>query len=390
MLKKVANWLKGRVILALCISSLVGVQAVAGEPANCPDPQLRQEVESAIDRVVVAHGSSDGSGVLIDIDSPRYCYHSSHAVGYRSTNKKIPLAPTDSFRTASITKLFTASTILRLVEQGKFSLDSPVEGLLPGNVVEALKKGGVDPQRITVRHLLSHTAGLPDHAMDKRYFKAILTQPSRRWTPVEQVALIHEYQLKWLPLGKQFAYSDTGYILLGQIIEKSTGLPLGEAISHYLQFNKLPLQHLAMEDSSYQESDRFPRAHQYLGALDTYSWNPSIDLHGGGGLVATAQDLATFIRALFAQEIFATPDSLEHMLSFQENSYEDGYGMGIFRVDFDGYWALGHTGFWNTFVFYLPEYDLTIAGSVMQTEGVKGTDLAKAAFSSFEVLSQQK
>lgn len=385
---KIANRLKGWVILVLCMSPVA--QAVAGEMPNCPGRQLQQDVELAIERVVQAYKNSDGSGVLIDIDSPRYCYHSSHAVGYRSINERVALTPTDSFRTASITKLFTASTVLRLIEQGKFSLDDSIGELLPDDVAEALKSGQVDPEAITVRDLLSHTSGLADHAKDERYLKAILAQPSRRWTPLEQVALLHEYQLKWHPPGKQFAYSDTGYVLLGQIIEKSTGLPLGEAMSRYLKFDELPLQHLLMEDTSYRDSDGFPRAHQYLGALDTYNWNPSIDLYGGGGLVATAQDLSTFIRALFAQKVFETPASLEHMLSFQEDSYESGYGMGIFRADFDGHWALGHTGFWNTFVFYLPEYDLTISGSVMQGEGKRGTDLAKAAFSAFEPILQQK
>ena len=108
-----------------------------------------------------------------------------------------------------------------------------------------------------------------------------------------------------------------------------------------------------------------PRAHQYFGDLDTYDFDPSFDLFGGGGLVSTTADLARFWRALFAGEVYKQPRTLAEMLTVRR----DHAAAGLFQVEVGGYTGWQHGGFWGSEVVHVPDLDLTIALSVGQADG---------------------
>jgi hypothetical protein len=125
-----------------------------------------------------------------------------------------------SFRIASVTKTFVAAAILRLVETGRFALDTPVEGLLDEQLVGLLRDGGYDPSAITVEQLLTHTSGLLDDAFGpgRDYLARVLADPTRRWARADQVA----YAMEGDPVGPpggQFHYSDTRWVLLGALLD---------------------------------------------------------------------------------------------------------------------------------------------------------------------------
>ena len=106
-----------------------------------------------------------------------------------------------------------------------------------------------------------------------------------------------------------FSYSDTGYILVGNIIERITGKSLAASVRQWLNFEKLGIKQTYWERFEKAPVDQ-NRAHQFYESIDTYNWNPAIDLYGGGGLVATPADVALFFNKLLTGQVFKNADTL--------------------------------------------------------------------------------
>lgn len=273
-----------------------------------------------------------------------------------------PLTVDTPLRIASNTKTFVAATLLRLWEQGRIDLDAPIGPLLTPKLDALLKADGYDTARISVRQLLSHSAGLYDHGGDPRFIKAVLAQPDHVWTREEQVRLSLEYADPQSPPGTAFRYSDTGYILLGDIIERLTGEKLATVVRREMRFDALGLKSAWWEVVEPAPAGGVARARQMLGATDATHVHASMDLYGGGGLVMSARDLATFFAALFEGKIFARPATLQEMLWQGPHQGADQYRLGIFvkRVgDREVYW---HSGFWGTVAYYSPDTGIAVAG----------------------------
>jgi D-alanyl-D-alanine carboxypeptidase len=139
------------------------------------------------------------------------------------------LTPGRPFRIASNTKTFTAAATLRLVEQGAIGLDDPLAERASPELVALLRQDGYAVDAITIRQLLQHTSGLYDYAEDPNDEAEVTADPGRRWIRADQVREATRLGDPLGPPGQQFAYSDTGYILLGDIIERATGKTLGAA-----------------------------------------------------------------------------------------------------------------------------------------------------------------
>src|SRR5262249_12470151 len=148
----------------------------------------------------------------------------------------------------------------------------------------------------------------------------------RHWTRAEQLrfAMTHGHPLA--APGREFHYADTGYILLGEILERTTGRPLGSALASLLDYRKLGLNDTLLETPGGREAGQ--RAHQYLGTLDTTAFDPSFDLYGGGGLVSTVDDLARFYAALLGGKVFHRPGTLRTMLGKPNPHGVADLGMG--------------------------------------------------------------
>ena len=116
-----------------------------------------------------------------------------------------------------------------------------------------------------------------------------------------------------------------------------------------------------------------PRAHQYYGEFDTIDWHPSLDLYGGGGLLSDARDLALFMRLLLEGEVLHDPATLQEMTS----RGTPGYRLGLIHTELAGHEAWGHSGFWNTFAFHVPDLDLTVAGCISDHFCERGQALAE-------------
>ncbi|TDE59027.1 class A beta-lactamase-related serine hydrolase [Nonomuraea mesophila] len=206
-----------------------------------------------------------------------------------------PVPRNGYFRIASVTKTFVATVILQLAGDGKLSLDDTVERWLPG----AVAGKGNDGRTITIRQLLQHTSGIHDDYPDYTSAKDFYRNRYDTYTPEQIVARAMRHRPDFQP-GKEWKYSNTGYVLLGMIIKRVTGNPWHEEVRNRI-VRPLGLHHTFWPGTS----PTLPRPH-----AKTYQrfkpGEPLVDVteqvgsgtNGEAGLVSTTADLNRFFRAL--------------------------------------------------------------------------------------------
>jgi D-alanyl-D-alanine carboxypeptidase len=355
--------------MVLLIGTLVGCGAASA-------PSERNEFDELL-HTTVATGDPV-HGAALHVDSPSQELEFTGAVGPIQLGMEGAMTPLHPVRIASNTKTYVAAAALRLWEQGRLDLEAPIEDLLPSEFSDLLRSGGYDPSAIKVRHLLTHTSGLDDHGNDA-YGAAIMADPQRRWTRTDQVRICVEEGTRQGAPGEVFRYSDTGYVLLGQILEDIVGGTLAEAVWSVIDRDALGLGATWFETLEPRPEGVLERAHQYYGEADVTDFHPSFDLWGGGGIVCTVGDLARFTRALFTGAVFDRQGTLDVMLSTfdglgaaptaDEGSLPPGaYRMGVWVAEVDGLTVYRHTGFWCTSASYVPELDLVVTATINQHE----------------------
>ena len=365
--------LRGCGLAALLVLAGSGAAAAKQAPVR-----LRPALQAAVE---AAAADSAVPGALMHVSAPRLGLEWGGAAGVADRQSGALLTPGHAVRLASNTKTYTAAAALRLWEQGRLDLEAELDSLLPAEYLELLRQGGYDPEAITPRHLLTHTSGLFDYATADAFLAEVLAEPQRRWTRLEQVRGAMQWGKPYGRPGAVFHYSDTGYVLLGLIIERRTDRGLGPALRGLLDYDGLGLRATWLERLE-EGPAGVPRAHQYYGDLDTYGFDPSFDLYGGGGLVATMGELAAFMRALGRGEVFAQAATLETMLApvmvgGMPGTHEYRMGLSVTRVA--GYRAYVHRGFWGTAAAYFPDLDASVALSVNQGESDRLWPLLEAA-----------
>jgi D-alanyl-D-alanine carboxypeptidase len=358
------------VLLVLLLLVVVAACGDAAEPASPPTttaPAVDAEaLQADLDRWVADELARfpelPGEIVLVDAPGVHVVTAQGSADGFDGSE---PLTAEHDFRIASVTKTFVSATVLRLAEEGEVGLDDPIADHLPATFVDLLEADGYDTEAITVVMLIGHAGGFYDYAFDDDYVTTAVADLQHRWTPEEQVRFAMDHGDPLFAPGADYEYSDTAYVLAGQVIESVTGQPLAEAVRSTLDFEGLGLDHTFWETLEPAPDPEPPRFHNVFAQLDMFDSDPSTDLYGGGGLVSTVDDLATFYGALFGGEVFDDPASLARMTAVDPHS-EDGGGLGIFQVDAAGVTCFEHTGFYGTVAFHCPDEDLTIIREVGQ------------------------
>lgn len=347
--------------VAMCLS-LSSAWALGEEPL-APDENLMSQLDMVLEQ------NPSYRGLSVAVRGRDAGHNFSVTVGVAAPDGRALTAQTP-FRTASVTKTFVAATVLRLWEQDLVDLNAPISDLIDPAYDELLVGEGYDTSAITVKHLLMHTAGLPDHA-DGAYVGMIMEAPTRQWTRADQVALAVENHD---PLGdpdQQYSYSDTGYILLGDIIERVTGDPLAIVVRRELKFEEVGLAATWWEQVEETPADIPDRASQFLGTLDTTGWNGSADLYGGGGLISTTADLSAFMMALFGDAVFDKNDTLTLMIAAPGHPFPDRYRLGLFPGELNGEEIYYHSGFWGVHTLYAPDLGIAVSGVVLNQEGYR-------------------
>src|SRR5215204_966056 len=234
------------------------------------------------------------------------------SIGYSQVNgtEKKPLTVANRFRIGSITKMFTAAMILQLVEAGKLKLTDTLDKFFP-QIPNAKK--------ITIVQILGHRSGIPNVRRDQN------SQGNVNTTPIakdEILALIAKATPDFEPDAKH-SYSNSGYFLLGLILEKLTGKPYGEALKERIT-SKIGLKDTYTATGSLDVNKN--ESLTYMNLVGDWKQvpetHPSI-LFGGGAIVSTANDLARFIQALFGGKI-VSKESLDQMKTIR-----DGEGLGM-------------------------------------------------------------
>jgi D-alanyl-D-alanine carboxypeptidase len=347
-------------------------------PVRSVADSVQTRLQQLADSVIAARPRMPG--IIIAVEQQATGKRWSVAAGLADTARRIRLTPDQPVRLASNTKTYTAAAVLRLVEIGLLSLGDPLAKHLPPSVDSLLRRDGYATDIITIEQVLSHRAGLNEHPAVRSYSAKLRTDPQHRWTPREQLQWLVDSLAPVGPPGAQFRYSDTGYVLLGLIVERYSGQSLGPAVRSLLRFDTLGLRHTWWETLEPAPPGEPDRAHQYLGGLDAYGIDPSFDLYGGGGIAAPMADLAHFLTALLDGQVFEKRETLETMMR-PRSPESNGYGMGLFRSTVGGQTGLGHSGFWGTMAMVFPDAGVTIAvaitdqGEFRQSNAVMGAVL---------------
>lgn len=304
--------------------------------AACTHPSTPETdpIQDALDRDVAAIAETGVVGVEAEhaIDGVRW--HAS--AGFSDLATESPIAEDSRFRIASTTKAFVAALTLMLVEEGRLSLDDTVEQWLPG-LIDA---NGNDGSRITVRQLLQHRSGLPNHVDDlvaelgaapsAEAFDAVLL---RVWDPVDLVGLAVSHPPVAEP-GERFVYSDTGYVVVGLVIGAATGEPWEDVLADRILG---PLDLAATTVPSTPDLPD-PHLHGYAalpfadGWTDVTAIDPS-SLDAAAAVVSTPGDVDRFFEALLDGTLLG-PALLGEMTDGLpiEDGADVTYGLGLARV----------------------------------------------------------
>jgi CubicO group peptidase (beta-lactamase class C family) len=265
------------------------------------------------------------------------------AFGQANREWGIPNAPDVEFWIGSITKQFTALAILQLAEDGKLSLDDPIT-----KFVEIAPPAW---QGITIRHLLSHTSGIPNHTSLPEWGAQTWVERS----PEDLIRFIRDRPLDFAP-GAKFQYDNTGYVILGFIVQKVSGQPLSGYLSAHV-FDPLGMKHtgfvggqvLPRRASGYDQDGT-----RWLADL----WAPAIKDSGAGGIYSTADDLLTWDQALNTPTRLGLKD-LKPMFT----DYGHGFGFGYVIADENGHsrwWHNGHVAGFGSIIARYPRDGLTV------------------------------
>lgn len=297
---------------------------------------LAQDKAAKIDELMRRYAEfGQFNGAVLVADHGQVIYKK--GFGYANFEWKIPNDVDTKFRLASVTKQFTAATILRLVEEGKIKLDGKLTDYLP----DYRKDTG---DRITIHQLLNHTSGIPNYTDQPGFFQNDSRDP---YTPAEFVKKFASGDLQFEP-GSKFSYNNSAYFILGAIIEKVTGKKYAEAVKEYV------FVPAGMNNSGYDLARPIipKRATGYQRAGKAYVNAPYLDMslpYAAGSLYSTVEDLYLWDQALYGDKILSAK-SKEAMFKPGLDNY--GYGVGIDQRELSDKTkvaTIGHNGGINGF-----------------------------------------
>jgi len=275
--------------------------------------------------------------------------------GLADIASKTPMSEDTVFRVGSITKLFTAIAVMQLSEQRLIDLDAPANGYLRAYGLVAAEAGW---RPATLRHLLTHTAGIPEIRGLADLLQSDLTPSGGRpallsvkfGEPLPSLAECYRDGLRIVvEPGTAFAYTNHGFATLGQIVEDVSGLPLEQ------YFRERVFEPLAMADTDLVRSGRVASRLATGYVLGRSGAKPVPDRdwtgQGAGGIYSTTRDIARFAAALLAggaiqHGAILEPATLATMFEphYQPDPRIPGIGLGFFRGEVGGHRTVGHDG----------------------------------------------
>lgn len=266
--------------------------------------------------------------------------------GYADMEKLIPMEWNPYIRIGSISKMFTATVIMKLSQENKISLSDKLSKYFDD----------VD-DRITIEHLGTMTSGIYDYASDKEFNKMLDSYPLKKWTPYELLNVARTHDLVFVP-GSKWQYSNTNTVYLGLIAEMITGKSLEELYGKYI-FNPLDLRNTYVPLDS---TIRNPHPNGYMigknadnldnNLYNVTNMNPSWGW-GCGEIISTVEDLNVFVR-YFINNILRRDTVVKTHIDMIE------YGFGFLVINKKWFGHNGQIPGFQTIVLYSPESDLSL------------------------------
>ena len=340
-----------RVAFSILLSGAVLAAAPFAQPAATAAVQP-SDFDAQADAILHAAYPADGPGAAaIVMRGGRVVY--ARGRGLADVEARRPITPDTVFRLGSITKQFTAALILQLVGEGRISLDDPVSRFFPD-----YPQPGAGA---TVRQLLNHTSGIQSYTGIPGWM--VEANTNRPYTTAEMIALFRDRPAQFRP-GERWDYNNSGYVLLGAIVEEVTGKPWHEVLAERIT-RPLGLTTIAYGVTG----ETVPAmARGYSEGADGVRPAQGIHMsvpHGAGALVGTVGDLARWAQALHGGRV-VPPALYQEMIRATAlpngASHPYGYGLGI--GDVRGRPAIGHGGGifgFSTDSTYVPSEDLFVA-----------------------------
>ncbi len=295
-----------------------------------------QDLSSQLDSIV-AKARIDGPGYAIQIDQNGQNLYTK-AVGYANLELEVPMSNAHIFRIGSITKQFTAVAILKLAEEGKLSLSDPIEK----HISDYPTLG----KTIRIEHLLNHTSGIKSYTSLEHWDAETR---KKDFTVTELIDYFKNEPMDFDP-GDRFKYNNSGYILLGHIIE----LVSGTSYADYLTENFF--KPLNMRSTSYGEHGRLikNRASGYAqddqGKLQNAPYLSMSQPYAGGSLLSTTDDLSKWYHAIFSDSLISKESREKAHSPFTLNNGElSNYGYGWTLTSYKDLKIIQHGGGINGF-----------------------------------------
>ena len=289
------------------------------------------------------------------------------SVGLADVESARALKPRDRMLAGSTGKTFVAAAALKLVEEGKLTLDEPASRRLGE---EPWFKRLPNAESLTVRHLMRHTSGIPEHVLDRDFLNAIKASPRRVWNPSELLAFALDKPALF-PVGQGWSYADTNYIVLGLIVERAAGRSL------YQEVERRFLKPLRLSGTIPAISPKTPRlVTGYARPANPFGASGSVMADGklivnpqfewaGGGFASTAEDLARWALELYGGKVLKPETRSEAFDAVPAKTGRgDKYGLGV-QVR-ESAWGVtyGHGGWFPGYLTemeYFPDKDAAIA-----------------------------
>ena len=342
------NGLRDRPGKASAVLLLAGLVAVGGALADPPasEPSLGERIAALVE---AAYPEGQPGAAVLARRGEEIVFRG--ASGLADVELGVEIEPDMVFRLGSITKQFTAAAILLLAEEGRLELSDPIGTFLPTYPTHG--------HTITVEHLLTHTSGIFSYTSIPGY----MHNPVR--LDLELAELIDEFDdqpMEFAP-GQRWSYSNSGYVLLGAIIERVSGETYAEFLERRI------FEPLGMERSSYGGPQLVHRR------VDGYQWNgdgwvnaPYLSMtqpHAAGSLISSVDDLERWDRALHGSGLLAPASYARMITPFELDSGEaTEYGYGVNVATVRGHPAIHHGGGihgFQSFALHLPEIDGFVA-----------------------------
>lgn len=297
--------------------------------------------------------------------------------GWASVEEKVAMTKSHKLHGGSTGKTIVSALIMQLVQEGKLSVDDPVQKHLASyEWYDRL----VNNETIKVKHLLQHSSGIIRYEFKEEFLSDLLKDPDRVWKPEDMIGYVLDDEPPFAA-GEGFTYADTNYILLGMIIEKISGKSFYNLASEKV-IQPLGLESITptntrvvenMAQGYYTEGSEYALGFKAPFLKDGRTQNNMQFEWTGGGYCFATSDYAKLLKSLYEGEVFDLEKVGDYLFDFIEAQEVGGeYGMGVMKYNFPGLGEfIGHAGFfpgYNSIGLYHTESKMAFAMQINSTD----------------------